>query len=185
MPGALVVFATTHGQTGKIASRIAATLDREGVATSLCKVEDAAGTDPLKFDGIVVAASDHAGKHQHRLVDWVVANRASLEQRPSVFLSVSLTAAEETDEARETTQGSIVEFLQTTAWTPDRTVAVAGALQYLEYDVFTRTLMRLMMRRGGRPTDVSQDYDYTDWDAVETVGREFASRVSELEHVGS
>ena len=37
--------------------------------------------------------------------------------------------------------------------------------------------MRLMMRRGGHPTDTSQDYDYTDWDAVERFGREFAALV--------
>jgi menaquinone-dependent protoporphyrinogen IX oxidase len=26
------------------------------------------------------------------------------------------------------------------------------------------------MRRGGHPTDTSQDYDYTDWEAVERFG---------------
>ena len=26
--------------------------------------------------------------------------------------------------------------------------------------------MRLMMKRGGHPTDTSQDYDYTDWDSL-------------------
>jgi menaquinone-dependent protoporphyrinogen oxidase len=185
MPSALVAYATTHGQTGKIAARIAATLEREGVAAHPCDVEDGAATDPLEFDGIVVAGSVHIGKHQRRLVDWVTTRRASLEQRPSVFLSVSLTAAEDTEEARGTTQRCIDEFLEATGWAPERTVAVAGALQYLEYDVFTRTLMRLMMRRGGRPTDASQDYDYTDWDAVESIGREFAPRIVEHEHVGS
>jgi menaquinone-dependent protoporphyrinogen IX oxidase len=57
-------------------------------------------------------------------------------------------------------------------------VPVAGALRYREYDVFTRTLMRLLMKRGGHPTDTSQDYDYTDWDAVERLGREFAALVA-------
>ena len=51
---------------------------------------------------------------------------------------------------------------------------MAGALQYLEYDAFTKTLMRLMMKRGGHPTDTSHDYDYKDWDAVSALGREFA-----------
>jgi menaquinone-dependent protoporphyrinogen IX oxidase len=45
------------------------------------------------------------------------------------------------------------------------------------YDVFTRTLMRLMMRRGGHPTDASKDYDYTDRAAVDQLGRAFAGRV--------
>ena len=45
--------------------------------------------------------------------------------------------------------------------------------------VATRTLMRLMMRRGGHPTDTSHDYDYTDWGAVERFGREFAALVGQ------
>jgi menaquinone-dependent protoporphyrinogen oxidase len=62
-----------------------------------------------------------------------------------------------------------------TGWTPTRTERIAGCLQYREYDVFTRQLMRLLMRRMGHPTDVSRDYDYTDWDAVDRVGRELAT----------
>jgi menaquinone-dependent protoporphyrinogen IX oxidase len=35
--------------------------------------------------------------------------------------------------------------------------------------------MRLKMKQGGRPIDISQDYDYTDWVAVERLGRELAA----------
>ena len=34
--------------------------------------------------------------------------------------------------------------------------------------------MRLLMKRMGHPTDASQDYDYTDWDAVDRLGHEIA-----------
>src|SRR5690606_17626053 len=118
------------------------------------------------FDGVIVAGSLHGGHHQRSVVDWVKANREVLAGRPTAFLSVSLTAAEDTDEAREATQRCIDDFVEETGWTPDRTEPVAGALQYREYDVATRTLIRLMMKRGGHPTDTSQDHDYTDWDAV-------------------
>jgi menaquinone-dependent protoporphyrinogen oxidase len=73
----------------------------------------------------------------------------------------------------------IDDFLAETEWRPERSVAIAGALQYREYNVFTRTLMRLMMRRGCHPTDTSQDYVYTDWEAVEHFGREFATLVAQ------
>ena len=58
---------------------------------------------------------------------------------------------------------------------PARTARIAGALQYREYDAFTRQLMRLLMKRMGHPTDTSQDYDYTDWEAVDRLGRETAA----------
>jgi menaquinone-dependent protoporphyrinogen oxidase len=72
----------------------------------------------------------------------------------------------------------IDDFADETGWTPGTTTTFAGALQYREYDHFTRTLIRLMMKRGGHPTDTSRDYDYTDWEAVERLGREFARSVS-------
>lgn len=37
--------------------------------------------------------------------------------------------------------------------------------------------MKLIAKRHGRPIDTSQDYDYTDWDAVEAFAREFAASV--------
>jgi menaquinone-dependent protoporphyrinogen IX oxidase len=36
-----------------------------------------------------------------------------------------------------------------------------------------------MMRPGGHPTDASHDYDYTDWDAVDELGSQFARRMAE------
>ncbi|MEY2513651.1 MAG: menaquinone-dependent protoporphyrinogen oxidase, partial [bacterium] len=87
----------------------------------------------------------------------------------------SLSAAEDTDEALAATQRCIDAFVEETGWKPERTERVAGALQYREYDLFTRQLMRLLMRKMGHPTDASHDYDYTDWDAVDRLGRDIAA----------
>ena len=175
MSGVLLVYASTHGHTAKIAARIAETMGTEGLEVDLRDVADAGAANPTDFDGAMVGASLHAGHHQRDLVDWVKHHHLALEGHPSAFLSVSLTAADETEEARGATQEYIDDFLDDTGWTPTRSVPIAGALQYGEYDVFTRTLMRLKMRHGGHPTDTSHDYDYTDWAAVERFGREFAA----------
>lgn len=104
----------------------------------------------------------------------VKAHRAELERLPTVFLSVSLSAAEDTDAARMAAQSCVDEFCEQAGWAPGRTERIAGCLQYREYDVFTRQLMRLLMKRMGHETDASHDYDYTDWDAVDRLGREIA-----------
>jgi menaquinone-dependent protoporphyrinogen oxidase len=169
--GVLVVFASTHGQTAKIAERIA-----QAAEADVYRAADAPSPDD--YDGVIVGGSLHAGKHQPELVEWVKANLSALSGLPTAFFSVSLTAAEDTAEARDVTQRCIDEFLAETGWKPGRVERIAGALQYREYDVFTRTLMRLMMKRGGHPTDASHDYDYTDWDAVERLGREFAAEMA-------
>jgi menaquinone-dependent protoporphyrinogen oxidase len=97
---------------------------------------------------------------------------------PSAFFSVCLTAADDTEEARQTSRKYLDVFMDDTGWSPRTITTFAGAVQYLEYDFFTRTLIRLMMRHQGHPTDISRDYDYTDWDAVERFGGEFAARLT-------
>jgi menaquinone-dependent protoporphyrinogen oxidase len=42
-----------------------------------------------------------------------------------------------------------------------------------------------MMRHEGHPTDTSRDYDYTDWDAVESFAHEFAATVAGKAAVGA
>ena len=79
------------------------------------------------------------------------------------------------------TRKYIDDFTDDTGWTPRATESIAGALQYREYDFATRLLMRLLMRRGGHPTDSSHDYVYTDWDAVDRFGRECAAMAGGVE----
>ena len=79
-----------------------------------------------------------------------------------------------TDEAREAARDYIDDMQDDTGWTPTRSVTVAGALQYREYDFVTRLVMRVLMRHGDHPTDITRDYDYTDWEAVEGFARDFS-----------
>jgi len=171
---ALVVYATTHGHTAKIATRIADAMRAEGLEVDLRDVGDADDAQLTRYDLVVVGASLHKQEHQKQIVAWVSARRQALSQMASVFFSVSLSAAEDTAESHAATQRCIDDFCAKTGWAPARTERIAGCLQYREYDVFTRQLMRLLMKRMGHPTDASHDYDYTDWDAVERLGRELA-----------
>jgi menaquinone-dependent protoporphyrinogen oxidase len=173
----LVVYASTHGHTAKIAERIAATLRSKGLETDLREVDHAGDVDPRRYNAVVVGASLHREHHQKANVEWGAARRDELEQRPSVFFSVSLSAAADDDdeEARDAAQRCIDEFCAQTGWTPGWTERIAGCLQYREYDAFTRQLMRLLMHRMGRPTDSSHDYDYTDWDAVDRLALEISA----------
>jgi menaquinone-dependent protoporphyrinogen oxidase len=171
---ALVVYASTHGHTAKIAARIAQAMRTPDLEVDLRDVASAGLVDPIRYDVVAVGASLHKEHHQHAIADWVAAHRTALEQRPSVFFSVSLSAADDSEESRAATGRCIDAFCEQTGWTPLRTERIAGCLQYREYDMFTRQLMRLMMKRMGHPTDASQDYDYTDWDAVERFGGDIA-----------
>jgi menaquinone-dependent protoporphyrinogen oxidase len=167
-PEVLILYATTHGHTRKIASRIADVLRADGSRPHLCDLREAGSMTPSGFDAVIVGASVHAGHHQKDAVAWVKHHAAALGETQSAFFSVSLMAAEDTADSLRVTREYVDEFLDDTGWMPSETASFAGALQYREYDFPTQLVMRLVMRRGNHPTDVSRDYDYTDWEAVES-----------------
>jgi menaquinone-dependent protoporphyrinogen oxidase len=175
MKPVLVLYASTHGHTAKIAVRIAEALEHAGASVDLRRADPEDDPSPADYAAVVAGASIHAGHHQRELVAWVRRHATSLNGMPSGFFSVSLTAADDTDEARAIAGRFIDDIVEGTGWTPTRSASFAGALQYLEYDFFTRLLIKMMMRRGGHPTDSSQDHDYTDWDAVWRFGGEIAA----------
>ena len=178
-PHVLVAYASKHGQTRLVAERIAAVLSDLGLDADLRDLE-ARDADPWPPDyaGVVVAASIHAGHHQKSVRHWAQAHATTLGLEPSAFVSVSLTAADDSDEARARVRELIDAFTDETGWYPNETLACAGALRYREYDVATRVLMRLIARRHGQPTDVHEDVEFTDWDAVERFARGFFATVA-------
>jgi menaquinone-dependent protoporphyrinogen oxidase len=178
MPEILILYASKHGHTAKIAHRVAQAVSENGASVDVRDAREAADVSPSDYDGVIVGASIHAGHHQREIVDWAKSHSVTLTDMPSAFFSVCLAIADDTDEARAAAGKYIADFGDETGWTPGTTTTFAGALQYLEYDFMTRTLIRLMMRHQGHPTDTSRDFDYTDWDAVERFGREFAATVA-------
>ena len=116
----LLVYASKHGHTAKIAARIAETLEHEGVEVTQARLGDGAEPPaPHGFDAVVVGASIHAGHHQDAAVRWAERHHAALATVPSAFFSVCLTAADDTEESRTATLGYLDDFVERSGWTPD------------------------------------------------------------------
>ena len=181
----LVLYASTHGHTGKIAERVGALLRERGISVRCREVGQASGLDLGEFDGVVVGASVHGGHFQKAMVEWLSEHHTRLGLRPSAFFSVSLSAADDTEEARELVKQRIDDLLEATGWIPTLTRSFAGALQFKEYNLPTRVIMRLIARRieheTGTEVDVHQDTDYTDWAAVETFAQDFVGALQRAE----
>ena len=171
----LVLYASKHGQTEKIAARIGGVMRGQGVEAVVKNAVDHPDLDPSQFDAVVVGASIHAGHHQRQVLDWVKAHAPTLNSMPTAFFSVSLSAAEDDEESREANRKYLDDFSDETGWSPTETISFAGALQYLEYDFMTKLLMRLISKHGHHPTDTSRDYEYTDWEQVESFARKCAA----------
>lgn len=175
----LVLYASTHGHTGRIATGIGLAIERAGATADVRRIGEGAEIELDRYDAVVVGASIHAGKHQRQIVEWVRHRAGLLNAMPGAFFSVSLTAAEGTPDADATARRLIAEFTEATGWRPSIARSFAGALQYREYRLFTRFGMKMLMKRGGHPTDTRRDYDYTDWAAVDEFGAACARLVPE------
>jgi menaquinone-dependent protoporphyrinogen oxidase len=177
MPRALILYATTEGHTARIAHRIAQVLGDHGHAVEAHPADAApADLDPAAYDGVIVGASIHYGRHPRYLHALLRPHRATLAAMPGAFFSVSLSAGGPGAKP-EATQHYLDTFLRQVGWRPQQTAIVAGALQYSRYGVFKRLLVRMFVGVAGGDTDTSRDYEYTDWDAVERFADAFAQRM--------
>jgi menaquinone-dependent protoporphyrinogen oxidase len=174
---ALILYATTEGQTARIAERIAQTLRRRGHAAETSPAKEAPpGLEAARYDGVIVGASIHYGRHPAYLRSLVRSHRAALEARPGAFFSVSLSGGGPGAKPKAARRYLEV-FLRQTGWQPQQTATFAGALRFSQYGAFKRMLMVVFVGLGGGDTDTSRDYEYTDWDAVERFAESFAQRL--------
>ena len=170
----LLVYGTTEGQTEKIAKDATRHLTASGNEVQTVNADDLhTDFDILPFDAAIIAASVHQWQHQTDIIDFVMKHREWLTGKPTAFISVSLSEAFEQD--RDEARLYIDQFIDETGWTPGRTLSLAGALRYKEYDFMRRWVMRWISGVKGAPTDTTQDYEYTDWDKLHAFLDEFAA----------
>lgn len=177
MASVLVAYATSEGQTGRVADRIVATLEGEGheaTARNLAMTGDAEA-DPDAYDAALVGASIHAGKHQPIVEDFASANRNALAAIPTGFFQISLSSA--TEEGEEQAAGYVEAFVADTGWEPDRVGLFGGALRYSEMGFLKRTLIKQIAKRTVPGTDTSEDAEFTDWEEVEAFAADFGDDV--------
>ena len=171
----LIAYATTEGQTGRIAGFMTRALQEAGFQADV--VDTAAARSALvqpTYAAVILGSAIHAGKHAPSLAKFVEANAAWLQAIPTALFSVSLTAAHDDDKSRAETDRMIDEFLAATGLDPVRRCRIAGALRYSRYGFLKRVLMRRIARKEGGGTDVSRDFEYTDWESVRQFVVEFA-----------
>ena len=170
----LVVYGTTEGQTRKIGEKVADRLSSHGHDTAVrnsSRWQEDFRVDT--FDKVIVAGSVHERKHQRDLEMFVMANRAKLQAKPTLFLSVSLSAAFPGGEAEA--RDYIDKFVEYTEWKPSRVLTVAGAIRYEEYDYFMEQIVHHVVLEGREHDQGEGDREFTDWDALYSVVDDFVS----------
>jgi menaquinone-dependent protoporphyrinogen oxidase len=176
MAKVLVMYGTSEGHTEKIANAIANTLVAQGCDADIIQA-GSIDPNPADFDGIIVAASVHAGHYQKPVARWLRARIAQFGSKPTAFVSVCLGVLQHDPKVDAVLDANIHRFIDPIGWHPSVIKIVAGALQYTRYNVFIRWIMRRITAKAGGDTDTSKDYDYTDWNDLRAFAADFASRI--------
>ena len=173
----LIVYGTTEGHTRKIARFMEDVLQDAGHKASIADATEEP-PNPKDYDAIIIGGSIHIHKYQSAVTHYIAKHVAVLNKMPGAFISVCLAVASGIDEEHREAEKITNDFLTQTGWKPLLTAQVAGALKYTQYDYFKRLIMKMIAKREGRATDTSQDYEYTNWDAVKKFVLEFADKAS-------
>jgi len=156
----LVAYATTEGQTHKIAEFIRRRLRRKGCEVHMLDTATpiAEQVSPI-YAGAILGGSLHRHRHQSSLAHFAKANAAWLNVIPVAFFSVSLSIAGDDADARAEVKRLAGEFLDVAGLHAETVELIAGALKYTRYDFFKRWVMRLIAARAGGDTDISCDHE--------------------------
>lgn len=162
----LIIYGTGEGQTRKIARYMENVLQEKNHQVVLVDAmeEPPASND---FDAVLIGSSVHMHRYQNSIRDYIMDNVDILNQKRTAFFSVSLSGASEIEEELKDADELAKKFIRSTGWKPQEINHIGGALKFTKYNFFKRLIMRLIASRKGEKIDVSKDYEYSNWKAVE------------------
>ncbi|CNL47607.1 Protoporphyrinogen oxidase (PPO) [Yersinia aldovae ATCC 35236] len=170
---ALILYSSRDGQTQAIASYIAKQLS----AVATCKIQDLSQVgqiDLSQYQQVMIGASVRYGHFNSVLSKFVNKHVEQLNQMPSAFFAVNLTARKPEKRSPQT-NAYVRKFLLSTPWQPTLCTVFAGALRYPRYCWIDRVMIQLIMRMTGGETDTSKEVEYTDWQQVSGFAQDFSA----------
>lgn len=155
----LVTYATRNGSTAGVAEAISKTLDEAGCLVDLLPVQDV--TDLAPYAAVVAGSAIQAKQWLPEAMDFMVANREALAQKPCALFLVCMTLAMSNAQKY---RDLVSDFMQ-----PVRAIVppvseglFAGALDISKVPYFRARLgFRLSVLFG-----VWSEGDHRDWDAI-------------------
>ena len=166
----LIIYSTTDGHTKMICERIKNFLT-DGNLVELLSLEDAKKVDLSNFEKIIIGASIRYGKHSKELYKFINLNKNILDQKKSAFFSVNVVARKPEKNTAETNP-YINKFLKISKWKPNKIKVFAGKVDYPNYNLIDKYIIKFIMFITKGPTDTSKSYVFTDWSKVDDFSEE-------------
>ena len=170
----LIIYSSTDGQTKKICKTIKENLPL-GNKFKLISLDEALYFNLEKCEKIIIGASIRYGRHNKKVLDFIIKNKNILDLKKTAFFSVNVVARKEEKSTPETNP-YVLNFLKKTNWKPDKLSVFAGKVDYPNYNFFNKIVIRFIMMITKGPTDINNSYEFTNWENV----RKFAKELEKL-----
>ena len=170
----LIIYSSTDGHTKTICLEILNSLKSKDLVEiiSLEKVET---FDLNKYEKIIIGASIRYGRHNKKVLDFIIKNKNILDLKKTAFFSVNVVARKEEKSTPETNP-YVLNLLKKTNWKPNKLSVFAGKVDYPNYNFFNKIVIRFIMMITKGPTDINNSYEFTNWENV----RKFAKELEKL-----
>ena len=168
-----IAYATVEGQSRRIAEKLASFLETRGHQSVIASATEMSEYTLERPDGVLLCAPIHAGRYPSYFTDFVRREIDWLSAIPSAFVSVTLSIASDDPDERAEAARFPAALAAETGWEPRLVHNAAGALRYTEYDFFKRWMLKRIAGKHNAPTDTSNDYELTDWAALEAFAVDF------------
>ena len=170
----LIIYSSTDGQTKKICEMIKENLP-SGNKFQLISLDEALHFNLEKCEKIIIGASIRYGRHNKKVIDFIIKNKNILKLKKTAFFSVNVVARKEEKSTAETNP-YILNFLKKTNWKPNKLSVFAGKVDYPNYNFINKIVIRFIMMITKGPTDINNSYEFTNWENV----RKFAKELEKL-----
>ena len=165
----LILFSSTDGHTKIIAETIARHLS-ENYCADIVRIADSQ-TFPLDhYDLIIIGASIRYGKFKPELYSFIDQHISLLDSKKSAFFGVNAVARKPAKNTPETNP-YMQKFLKKTSWIPETQGVFGGKIDYPKYQFIDKYMIRFIMWITNGPTDISQSFEFTNWNDVEAFAR--------------
>ena len=170
----LIIYSSTDGQTKKICEKIIENLSSAN-KFKLISLDEALYFNLEKCEKIIIGASIRYGRHNKKVLDFIIKNKNILDLKKTAFFSVNVVARKEEKSTPETNP-YVLNFLKKTNWKPNKLSVFAGKVDYPNYNFFNKIVIRFIMMITKGPTDINNSYEFTNWENV----RKFAKELEKL-----
>ncbi|MCI5164911.1 MAG: menaquinone-dependent protoporphyrinogen IX dehydrogenase [Candidatus Electrothrix sp. GM3_4] len=166
----IIIYSSTDGHTKKICCRLKQRVEDQNNQVTLISINDEKTIELNSFDKIVIGASIRYGKHGKKIHEFIKENQQILDSKCNAFFSVNVVARKP-EKNKPETNPYLQKFLNQISWKPNNLAVFAGKIEYKKYNVWDRSMIRLIMWLTKGPTDPKTNIEFTNWSDVESFGK--------------